>query len=62
MKSILITPKSTSELKLIVDTLQKLGIRPCLLSEDEKEDIASALMMRSDRLEDKALVRKLYEE
>lgn len=63
MKTLLVTPKNATEFRLIVDTLDKLGIRSCVLSDDEKEDIASALMMREgERDEGKALVRKLYEE
>lgn len=63
MKSILITPKDANELRLIVDTLDKLGVKPNVLSEDEKDDIASALMMRDgERNEGRALVRKIYEE
>lgn len=63
MKSILITPKSATELRLVVDTLNKIGVKPSVLSEDEKEDIASALMMRDgERDEGKALVKKLYKE
>jgi len=63
MKTLLVNPKDVSELRLVVDTLNKLGVRSCILSDDEKEDIASALMMREgERNEGKALVRKLYEE
>jgi len=61
MKSILITPKDTSEFRLIVDALSKIGVKPDLLTDDEKDDIASAIMMRDgERSEGKALVRKLY--
>ena len=63
MKSILVTPRDVTELQLILDTLNKVGVKPCVLSEEEKEDIASALMMREGEIkEGKALVRKLYEE
>jgi hypothetical protein len=61
MNSILITPRNAAELKLIVETLSKIGVQTCVLSEDEKEDIASALMMREGNGSDgKALVKKLY--
>lgn len=63
MKTLLVNPKDVSELRLVVDTINKLGVSSCILSDDEKEDIASALMMREgERNEGKALVRKLYEE
>jgi len=63
MKTLLVTPKNATEFRLIVDALDKLGIHPCVLSDDEKEDIVSALMMREgERNEGKALVRKLNEE
>jgi hypothetical protein len=63
MKTLLVNPRDMTELRLVVDTLNKLGVSCCILSEDEKDDIASALMMREgERDEGKALVRKLYEE
>ena len=63
MKSIIVTPRDAEELTLVVNTLKKLGVHPYLLSEDEKEDITSALMMRDcERSEGKALVKKLNEE
>ena len=63
MKTLLVTPKNATELRLIVDALNKLGVQPCVLSDDEKEDIVSAVMMREgERDEGKAIVRKLYEE
>lgn len=61
MKTILITPRNIAELDMIMEAIQSMGIDSCILSEDEKEDIITALMMReAERTEGMAIADKLY--
>ena len=46
MKSLIISPKTKTELKLIEELLNKLGITSKLLSEEEIEDAGLSLMMK----------------
>jgi hypothetical protein len=50
MKSLVISPKNASDLKLISEMLKKMGIPALELSDEEKEDIGlSMLMSEADR-------------
>ncbi|MEO6148830.1 MAG: hypothetical protein ABIP28_01660 [Mucilaginibacter sp.] len=46
MESILITPKTKIEAKLISDLLEKMNITSKILSEEEKEDMGLVMMMK----------------
>jgi hypothetical protein len=46
MKSIVITPKDSKELKLIAELLNKMGISSTMLSEEEKEDAGLLMLMK----------------
>jgi len=46
MKSIIITPKDTKELKFIAELLNKMGISSTVLSEEEKEDAGLIMLMK----------------
>jgi len=46
MKSIVITPKDSKELKLIAELLKKMGISSTILSEEEKEDAGLLILMK----------------
>ena len=52
MESIVITPKSKDEAKIITDLLAKLNITSKIISDEEKEDLGLLLMMKeADRNE-----------
>ena len=57
MKSIVITPKDSKELKLIAELLNKMGISSTILSEEEKED-AGLLMLMKEADKSKMVTRK----
>jgi hypothetical protein len=57
MKSIVITPKDSKELKFIAELLEKMGISSTVLSEKEKED-AGLLMLMKDADENDVVSRK----
>jgi hypothetical protein len=60
MKTILITPRNVAELNMLMDAIQRLGMNSCVLTEEEKEDIITALMMReAERTEGMAIADKL---
>lgn len=46
MKSIVITPKDSKELRLIAQLLDKMGISSTILSEEEKEDAGLLMLMK----------------
>jgi hypothetical protein len=46
MKSIVITPKDSKELRLIAQLLDKMGISSAILSEEEKEDAGLLMLMK----------------
>ncbi|HMR43082.1 MAG TPA: hypothetical protein PKC40_04575 [Saprospiraceae bacterium] len=46
MNSILISPKTKAQFKLISDLLDEMNIEKSILTEEEKEDIGLALAMR----------------
>jgi len=50
MKAVIIYPKDRSELKLVNDLLNKLGIRSLSVDQDELEDLAlSRLLKKVDK-------------
>jgi hypothetical protein len=57
MKSIVITPKDSKELKFIAELLEKMGISSTVPSEKEKED-AGLLMLMKDADENDVVSRK----
>lgn len=60
MNTILITPKNVAELNMLMEVIQQMELESCILSEDEKEDITTALMMReAEREEGMAIAEKL---
>ena len=46
MKSLIISPKTKTELKFIEELLNKLGITSKMLTEEEIEDAGLSLMMK----------------
>ena len=63
MESLLITPASTAELQLLRDLLKQMRIKTKVLTDEEKEDLGLALMMReakdSPRVSRESVMRKL---
>ncbi len=47
MESILITPSNKSDLRLLNDVLERLGIPSKILSREEMEDTGLAMLMKS---------------
>lgn len=47
MRSILIQPKSTSEYRLLIQVLEKMGIQADTISSEDKEDALLSAMMKS---------------
>ena len=63
MKSLIISPKSKTELKFIEELLNKLGITSKMLTEEEIEDAGLSLMMkdvdRSKKVSKESVMKKL---
>ena len=63
MESIVITPKSKDEAKIITDLLAKLNITSKVISDKEKEDLGLLLMMkeadRNDKVSRDEIMKKL---
>lgn len=63
MKSIVITPKTRSDLDLLSQLLKKLNIEAAYISSEEKEDLGLKILMRdADRkktVSKNAVIRKL---
>jgi hypothetical protein len=63
MTTLLITPKTTSELKLLEKLLQGLGIPSRPLTAEEKEDMGMTILMkqadRSKKVSREAIMKKL---
>ena len=59
----MITPASTAELQLLRDLLKQMRIKAKVLTDEEKEDLGLALMMReakdSPRVSRESVMRKL---
>jgi len=63
MESLLITPSSSEDLALLRALLKKMSIEAKVLSDEEKEDLGLALMMReaknSPRVSRSSVMQKL---
>jgi len=63
MESLVITPQSKAELKLLADLLKRLHIPSRVLTEEEKEDLGLARMMaeadRSEKVPREQVMAKL---
>jgi hypothetical protein len=63
MESIVITPKSKDEAKIITDLLAKMNINSKVISDEEKEDLGLLLMMkevdRNEKVSRDEIMRKL---
>jgi len=63
MNSLLVSPSSLAELKLVLAVLKKMDIATKVLSEEEKEDLGLSLLMRQAANEPKVsradVMRKL---
>jgi hypothetical protein len=63
MKSLVITPRDKSELKLLNDLLEKLGIAVSSLTAEEMEDLGLSKMMktvdRKNTVSKNSILRKL---
>lgn len=63
MKSLIITPKTNSKLKLIEQLLKGLGIPSRPLTEEEKEDMGLSILMkqadRSKKVSRETIMKKL---
>jgi len=65
MRSIVINPKNSDELKFLQDLLTKLGIESKTLSQEDMEDLGLAMLMkdtdRQDRVPEAEVLKKLNE-
>lgn len=63
MKSIIITPKNHAELKLLPQLLSKMNIASAVLSEEEKENMGMAILMkkadRTKTISRKTIMKKI---
>ena len=63
MTSLIITPKTNSDLKLIETLLQKLGIASRSLTDEQREDAGLAILMkeadRTKKISREAIMKKL---
>ena len=63
MKSIIISPKTQDEAKLIQDLLDKMNISSTIITDEEKEDMGLLAMMkeadRDDKVSRDAVMKKL---
>jgi len=63
MESIVISPKSKDEAKLITDLLEKMNITAKVITDEEKEDMGLLMMMkevdRSDKVSYEEVMKKL---
>ncbi|MFT7231450.1 MAG: hypothetical protein ACI8TA_000659 [Cyclobacteriaceae bacterium] len=63
MSSIVISPKSSQELKFISELLQKLGVKSKVISDEDTEDLGLSLLMkdvdRSDIVTEDEIIAKL---
>jgi len=65
MRSIVINPKNSDELKFLQDLLTKLGVESKTLSQEDMEYMGLALLMkdtdRQDRVSEAEVMKKLNE-
>jgi hypothetical protein len=63
MSSIVISPKSSQELKFISELLKKLGVKSKVISDEDTEDLGLSLLMkdvdRSDIVTEDKIIAKL---
>jgi len=63
MSSIVVSPKSQKEFKIVTELLNKLGVRSKVVSDEELEDLGLAVMMkdinRSEVVLEEEIMRKL---
>ncbi|MFT6866168.1 MAG: hypothetical protein ACJA08_000997 [Cyclobacteriaceae bacterium] len=63
MSSIVISPKSSQELKFISELLKKLGVKSKVISDEDTEDLGLSLLMkdvdRSDIVTEDEIIAKL---
>jgi hypothetical protein len=52
MESIVISPKTKDEAKLITDLLQKMNISSKVITDEEKEDMGLVMMMKETDMDD----------
>jgi len=52
MESIIISPKTKKEAKLIIDFLNKMNISSKIISDEEKEDLGLLVMLKETDLND----------
>jgi len=65
MRSIVINPKNSDELKFLQDLLTKLGVESKTITQEDMEDLGLALLMkdtdRQDRVSEAEVIKKLNE-
>ena len=63
MESIVITPKTKDEAKIITDLLNKMNISSSVITDEEKEDLGLLMMMkeveRNDKVSRDEIMKKL---
>ena len=63
MKSIIITPKSKSEIEFVTSLVKKLGLASKTLSLEDKEDVGLGILMgqvdRSSKVKKSTVLKKL---
>ena len=63
MESIIISPKTQDEVKIIQDLLDKMNISSTIITDEEKEDMGLLAMMkevdRNDKVSRVAVIKKL---
>jgi predicted nucleic acid-binding protein len=63
MESIVISPKTKDEFKVITDLLERMKISSKIITDEEKEDIGLLMMMkevdRNDKVSREDIMRKL---
>lgn len=63
MESLIITPRNKTEQKLLADLLTKMNVKVSVLTEDDKEDLGMAALLkeadRSKKVTKEAVLQKL---
>ena len=63
MKSIVISPKNSTDMRFVSELLKKLSIPTKVLSDEEKEDIGLSMLMkevdRTNKVSRETIMRKL---
>lgn len=64
MDTLIVSPKTAEDLKILTDLLHRLGISVLRLSEEEKEDLGLAILMQEANRDDKVsrdeVMKKLH--